>query len=355
MSRDDNSKFRHPPLQVGWIDAPHHRVELGAFALESGEMIADFSVSFAVHGDLNNRKLPIAIVLCAIGSTHHRLDFLIGTGKPLDPRRMRIFAIDAIGNGLSTSPSTSHTQPGFSFPRFSIRDMVNSQKLLLDNLGIAEVDLVIGASMGGMQALQWAVSYPDSMKRIVALTPMAKTSPWAAAINHVARHSLLSRLADDGTHASISADVWEGWTAIMQLIAMRTPYQVDKEFGTAQDMLGWLEKRARWWSDQGFDPVDWVYQSWAYDAHDVGMTPGFDGDTSHGLQSIRVPTLIVTPPLDLYNPIESAEWAATRIPECDLHQVDSVWGHLMASAADTEAAPRLAQIITGFLERTSRR
>ena len=123
----------HPPLQPGWIDAPHYSVDLGDFTLESGHAIKDFSVSFAVHGDLANHALPTAIALCAIGSTHHRLDFLIGPGLALDPTRMRIIAIDAIGNGLTTSPSNSTKQPGMKFPRFSIKDMVRSQKLLLEH------------------------------------------------------------------------------------------------------------------------------------------------------------------------------------------------------------------------------
>src|ERR1700754_644269 len=126
----------HPPMQPGWIDAPHGRLPLPRLLLESGEAIEDFELSYAVHGDADDRSLPVVVALCAIGSSHHRLDFLIGEGRALDPNRARIFAIDAIGNGLSSSPSLSHRQPRLNFPRFTIRDMVNSQRLLMQHLGI---------------------------------------------------------------------------------------------------------------------------------------------------------------------------------------------------------------------------
>lgn len=351
LSSDDPCITRHPPLQPGWVDAPHHRVDLDGFVLESGATIADFSLSFAAHGDLANDRLPVALALCAIGSSHHRLDFLIGPDKPLDPRRMRILAVDAIGNGLTTSPSTSRVQPGLRFPKFTLRDMVSSQKRLLDRLGIARVDLVIGASMGGMQALQWGVSYPHAVGRIVALTPMAKTAPWSAAINHAARHSLLARLHGDGL--DYPGDIWESWTAVMQMIAMRTPRQVDEEFAGADAILAWLAQRAQWWSEQRFHPLDWVYQSWAYDAHDLGTTPGFGGDTARALRAIQAPTLIAAAALDLYNPVESAQWAAGHIPHCEFHRIDSAWGHLMASSADTRSAPLLEGAISAFLARTA--
>ncbi len=145
--------MRHPNMQPGWVDAPHRSVTLGHFAVESGEHIDDLFLSYVVHGDLDDRTRPTVLSLCAIGSTH-RLDFLIGAGRAFDPARVTVIVVDALGNGLSSSPSNSATQGSERFPRFTIRDMVNSQKALLDHLGIVAVECVIGASMGGMQALQ---------------------------------------------------------------------------------------------------------------------------------------------------------------------------------------------------------
>ena len=78
-------------------------------------------------------------------------------------------------------------------------------------------------SLGGMQALQWAVDYPDAVNHVVALTPMAKTAPWAGAINHAARQSLFAKLGVHPRPGDYPAGVWDGWTPIMQMLAMRTP------------------------------------------------------------------------------------------------------------------------------------
>jgi homoserine O-acetyltransferase len=89
---------------------------------------------------------------------------MIGPGKALDTDKYFIVCTDAIANGLSTSPSNSKAQPRMQFPKFTLRDMVQSQyRLMKEKLGIDHVVAVVGPSMGGMQVLQWGVSHPDYM------------------------------------------------------------------------------------------------------------------------------------------------------------------------------------------------
>ena len=335
----------HPPLQAGWIDRPHQLFAPGDFALESGAVIRDFRLSYVVHGELNAERSNAVLALSAISSTHHRLDFLIGAGRALDPAHLAIIAVDAIGNGLSASPSNSVLQPGVAFPRFSIRDMVASQCALLDHLGIARLQAVAGASMGGMQALQWGVSHPQRMARIVAMTPMARTAPWAAAINEASRRAVMA----DPEWATGGTGGWAAWVPLMQLLSGRTPRQLDAAFASPAEVRDWIEERTAWWQAQGFAPVDWVWQSHAYDAHDVGRTPGFEGDTARALAAIRAATLILAPPLDLYNPVEAARWAAQHIPGAVLREIPSDWGHQSASAADPQAAAWLNTEIAAFV------
>ena len=344
----------HPPMQRGWIDALHRQCALGDLALDNGDCIRDFVVSYVVHGP-DEPGVPTALGLCAIGSTHHRLDFLIGPGAPLDTNRMRVIVVDAIGNGLTTSPSTSLRQPGMAFPGFTIGDMVRSQKLLLERLGVERLEVVIGASMGGMQALEWGVRYPEAMARIVALVPLARTPGWTAAINHAARQALagaLNRGASTAPAAPWPPCTWDAWVTVMQLLAVRTPAKVNDEIAGPQALPAWLAERTAWWTGQGFDPIDWIYQSRAYDAHNVGHAPGFDGNTARALQSIRARTLIVAAALDLYNPGACAQWAAAEIPGCRCVTYDSPWGHMLASAADGATAPLLGAEIRQFLGAT---
>jgi homoserine O-acetyltransferase len=338
-------------MQTGWIDSPHRELALGDFGLEGGGAIRDFRLSYVVHGGPPEIEAGclrhadnVVLALSAIASTHHRLDFLVGSGRALDPSRLVVVAVDAIGNGLTTSPSTSVLQRGMAFPRFTIRDMVASQLALIDHLGVSRLRAVIGASMGGMQALQWAVSHGDRIGRLVAMTPMARTTAWAAAVNETSRRALLDQAGDCNGGGD-----WGAWVPLMQMLSGRTPQQVDAEFGGAAEVIEWIRQRSQWWQEQRFAKVDWIYQSLAYDAHDVGTTPGFDGDTRKALQSVTMPALVLAPALDLYNPAPAARWAAQAMPNARFVEIPSPWGHQAASAADAAAAAFLNDTIGSFL------
>jgi homoserine O-acetyltransferase/O-succinyltransferase len=327
--RSFEPRWRHPQLQSGWIDRPHQKIELGDFTLESGEVIRNFEISYVTHGTLAPARDNAILALTAIGSIHHRLDFLIGPGRPLDPDRHFIICADAIGNGMTTSPSNSRAQPDLAFPRFTIRDMVASQQKLLDALGIRMLAAVVGASMGGMQALQWGVSVPDRMRSIVALVPMARTRPWASAMNEVARRILM---LDEGWPSGPYGAGFDAWAAQSRVITNRTPRALE-QVGSAGAVPALVADAVAAARCAGPDPVDWVYQSFAYDVHDVGTTPGFGGDTLAALRSIRAPVLLLVPELDLYNPVEDAIESAQHIPNATLVRVAGHAGH--AVAADT--------------------
>src|SRR5262245_53243022 len=95
---------------------PHQQYWIGDLKLESGETIKDFTISYVTHGRLNAQKSNAILMVTAISGNHHRLDFLIGPGKALDTNTYFVVATDAIGNGLTTSPSNSQAQPRMSFP-----------------------------------------------------------------------------------------------------------------------------------------------------------------------------------------------------------------------------------------------
>jgi len=329
------SRWHHPALQPGWIDRPHQTLELGDLPLESGEVIRDFGISYVTHGARAPADDNVILVLTAIGSTHHRLDFLIGPDRPLDSDRHFIICADAIGNGLTTSPSNSPAQPDLAFPRFTIRDMVESQRRLLDSLRIRQLAAVVGASMGGMQALQWGVSDPDRMRSIVALVPMARTRPWSVAMNEVARRILM---ADPGWPSGPYGSGFDAWAALSRVITNRTPGALESV--AADAVPGLVTEAVAMARRAGPDPVDWIYQSWAYDAHNVGTTPGHGGDTAAALRAIRAPTLLLVPELDLYNPIDDAVEAAELMPNATLVRLGGCAGHAVAA----DSSPQLTDV-----------
>jgi len=343
--------LKHPPLAAGHIDAEHRVAELGDLELESGEVILDYRQSYVTHGTLNRDKFNAVLACISLTGNHHRLDFLIGPGKALDPARHFIIAADPIGNGLSTSPSNSLRQPRMLFPRFTIRDMVESQyRLLTREFGISRLDAVVGASMGGMQALQWAVSHRAYVRRCVAMTPMAKCSPWAVLVTETARSCLMADPAwtGDGFRAEPERG-WRAYTGLMAALLGRTPMALAEFLPDCAEAHLWFEKLLVQNRANGFDAHDYLYQSWAYEAHDVGTTAGFGGNTDGALESIEARTMILAPPLDLFNPAQSARDAATRIPGARFAEIPSLQGHQAATSLKKEDAAFLNQQIQEFL------
>ncbi len=329
----------HAPLQPWQVDADHRSAELGGLALESGASIADFRQTYVTHGTLDAQGSNAVLVLPAITSNHHRLDFLIGPGRALDPARWFVVAVDAVGNGHATSPSNSRQQPRLRFPGFGIRDMVAAQRrLLTEHLGITRLHAVVGASMGGMQALQWAVSHPGFMARAIAMTPMARTSAWSIAVNEATRSCLRADRAwgPEGFSSNPEAG-WRAWVAVQQVLIARAPQALMHDFPNPHEVLPWIAQRQQAWLDAGFDAHDFLYQSWAYDAHDVGGTAGFGGDWRRALASVKARVLVMNPALDFYNPAECAAEAAAAIPGARQVVIPSREGHQaanVASAAD---------------------
>ena len=346
--------MNHPPLAPDHVDAPHRVFAIGALALESGETIADYRQSFVVHGALNDARTNAVLVCPALTATHHRLDFLIGAGKALDPARWCVVVADPIGNGLSTSPSNSATQPGMRFPRFALRDMVEAQRrLLVEHLGIERLHAVVGASMGGMQALQWAVRHPQSVERVVAMTPMARTAPWAMLVTATARACLCADPAWRGDRLGFVARPERGWrayTGLMNALLMRTPDALDAlAIAAPADAHRWLDDLVAQQAAIGFDAHDYLYQSWAYEAHDVGTTPGFGGDTTAALASISARALLLAPALDLFNPASAARAAAAAIPGGTFVEIPSPQGHMAATSLRADDAAFLNATIAAFL------
>ncbi len=330
--------------------------ELGDLELESGEILRDYRQSYVTYGEFDREKSNAVLVCISLAGNHHRLDFLIGPGKALDPAHYFIVAADPISNGLSTSPSNSEHQPGMRFPRITIRDMVESQyRLLTRQFGIPRLQAVIGASMGGMQALQWAVSHRLTMRACVAMTPMAKTSPWAVLVTETARSCLMADPAWTGD--GFSAEPERGWRAyigLMTALLTRTPAALAQFLPDCAEAHLWFEKIHAQNRMSGFDAHDYLYQSWAYEAHDVGTTTGFEGDTEAALDSIEAKTLVLAPPLDLFKPVEAAGAAAAKIPGAQFIEIPSLQGHQAATSLKIEDEAFLNRVIREFLAQHAR-
>ena len=148
------------------------------FTLESGAVLSAAKVAYATFGTLNAAKDNAVLIASYYGADYHGYDFLIGSGKALDPAKYFIVATEMFGNGFSSSPSnTPAPLSGPDFPAIAIRDNVEASRRVLEHLGVAHVRAVVGFSMGAEQAFQWAVSHPAFMDGIVPWCGTAKTYP----------------------------------------------------------------------------------------------------------------------------------------------------------------------------------
>jgi homoserine O-acetyltransferase len=324
----------------------------GNLTLENGSVIKDFELSYTTQGTLNADKSNAILMVTAIGGNHHRIDYLIGPGKALDTEKYFVICTDAIGNGLTSSPSNSKLQPNINFPEFNIRDMVNSQhRLIEDHFGIKKLVAVVGASMGGMQALQWAVSYPNSMEAIVPIIPLSKTNAWTTGVLEMLRQSIMTDPNYQGGKYDKPVEqgmrLWSGW---LSGVIVRTPAYQDQLNATPEAEIEYLKKV----QDGGWkrmDANDWIWQSRAYDRHDVGQTKGFNGDTSAALKAIKAKTLILAGTGDLLNPEADAKQSAKLIPGSKYLAINDhlPMGHLSGAGASSQENTFQYKTIAEFL------
>ncbi|TCP54733.1 homoserine O-acetyltransferase [Tumebacillus sp. BK434] len=165
-------------------------LQIGAVELESGAVLPDVEIAYAAYGTLNERG-DNAILVCHALTGDAQADQwwapLIGPGKVLDINRYYVVCSNVLGGCAgSTGPKT---RP--AFPTVTIRDMVAAQKRLLEQLGVRCLQLVLGGSMGGLQAIEWAVSDPKFVRRCAPIAASAKLSALAIAYNHVMREAIL--------------------------------------------------------------------------------------------------------------------------------------------------------------------
>lgn len=145
-------------------DGVQQFAEFGDFKLRDGGVVHEFRLGYRTLGKLNSGKSNAVLWPTWIGGKSQDLLPFVGPGNVVDTNKYFVVLIDAIGNGVSSSPSNSKRQPLMKYPEFTIRDMVEAEhRLCTDVLQLSHLYAVLGISMGGMQAFEWVVAYPDFM------------------------------------------------------------------------------------------------------------------------------------------------------------------------------------------------
>ena len=179
-----------------------------ALPLQSGASIREYDLSFETYGTLNADKSNAVLICHALNASHHVAGTyagqdksegwwhnMIGPGKPLDTERFFVIGVNNLGSCFgSTGPMHTHPDTGrvygADFPVVTVEDWVNAQARLLDALGIQTLAAVMGGSLGGMQALSWALQYPDRVRHAVVIASAPNLTAENIAFNEVARRAI---------------------------------------------------------------------------------------------------------------------------------------------------------------------
>jgi homoserine O-acetyltransferase len=302
------------------LQAQQQFANLGDFKLESGEVIYGCKIGYRTLGKLNDEKSNVILYSTWFGGTSQMLSNLIGDGKDklLDSTNYFIICVDALGNGVSTSPSNSEKQRNEKFPSFTMRDIVATQyKLLHDVLGFEKIYAAVGGSMGSMQALQLAVSYPEFVEKVIAYVP----TPWSSSYDMLlwsTREQLITSAHQCGMS---EREIFKSINMLTQLVA-RTPdwYVENNPREKFPEILKSFDKDApTYWNS-----YDYLYQLRAMISHDISR--GFSSKEELKNHIKAEIFLIISRQDHILHPSSSLEFA--RIMNCKTLILDDNCGHL---------------------------
>lgn len=191
---------------LGIVSSMNYEIP-GIFKLESGKILSHVRIEYEMYGKMNPDKSNVILICHALTGDAHAAGFhagdkkpgwwniLIGPNKAFDTERYCIVCSNIIGGCKgSTGPSSINPETGkpygISFPILTIADMVNAQKKLVEHLGVKQLFAVAGGSMGGMQVLQWTISYPEMVKKAIAIATTASTTPQQIAFGAIGRKAI---------------------------------------------------------------------------------------------------------------------------------------------------------------------
>ena len=375
-----------PGMPVGgrkFADFPHDR----PFALDGGKVLSSVSIAYESWGTLNEDATN-AILICHAwtGDSHVSgaaeegnptpgwWEGVVGPGKAIDTNKWFVVCSNVIGGCQgSTGPATAHPEDGqlygSRFPVITVRDMVRAQVRLTDMLGIRAWHSVVGGSMGGMQVLEWAVTFPDRVKTIIPIATCAQATAQQIAWGAIGRRAIrLDPKWRNGEYydAATGEGPWEGLAIARMLsqVTFRSDNVFNERFGRALvDMdadyngLGlWDRFEVEGYLDhhgdrliRRFDTNSYLIIGKAMDLHDIARGRG-TLDTA--MSRIKAPTLVLGISSDILYPTYQQKQIHSMLTEKGVDstyvEIDSPHGHdAFLINFDQVGAP-----IKSFLERT---
>jgi len=307
------------------------------FQLESGEYLPEFQLYYTTYGKLNDDKSNVIWICHAFSGNSDFTEWwsgLFGEGKLYDPKNHFVICVNMLGGcygstgPLSENPVTN--MPYFhDFPLLTNKDLVNSYKLIREHLNIDRIHTVIGCSMGGQQAIEWAVEEPDLFDHLVAIGANAKHSPWAIAFNETQRMAIAADQTWKENHEAAGMEGMKAARAV-GLLSYRNYvcYEAKQHEGTDEIFDNF--KASSYQNYQGekmkkrFNAFSYWIISKAMDSQNVGRGRG---GLVKALKKIKAKSLFLGIDNDILFPTIEQKFLTENVSGAVYGEIDSIYGH----------------------------
>jgi homoserine O-acetyltransferase len=351
--------------------------ERNPLKLQSGESLSPIDIAYETYGTLNPTGTNAMLICHALTANAHAAglhknnpetagwwDPLIGPGKAFDTDKYFVICSNILGSCYGTTgPSSVNPRTGakyrLAFPDFTIRDIVTIQKSLVDFLGVKKLASVAGSSLGGMQVLEWGVTYPDFCETIIPISTAAEQSPWCIALNSAARAGITSDAEWQGGFYVRQPSKGLSVARMVGMISYRSAEEFGQRFGRKRRFDGIATRDVEnpfeiesYLTHQGlklaerFDANTYLYLSHATDSHDLCYGRG---DIATVLGNITAKALCIGVSTDIRYPPREQKELALHIPDATYAEIQSIHGH----DAFLIEFDQLASFISDFLETKS--
>lgn len=307
------------------------------FELECGERLPGIEIYYHTsHTSAHGRQVIwICHALTANSDPSEWWPELVGLGKPLDTDKYFVICANILGSCYgSTGPQSVNPATGkpylLDFPVISVRDMVRAHEILREHLGIEKIDLLIGGSSGGFQAVEWAVSEPNIIENLCLLACNARISPWGTAFNESQRMVLQ---ADATFFAANSAEGGREGLECARSIALLsyrsydgyclTQAEADDDCFSAKSASSYQRYQGKKLADR-FNAYSYYYLTLSLDTHNVGRGRG---GVATALSQIKASTLCIAIDSDVLFPPAEIKRMSSHIPGSALEIISSHYGH----------------------------
>lgn len=303
------------------------------FYLEQGGVLPKVEIAYTTHGQLNHNRSNVIWICHALTANANPVEWwtgLVGENFLIDPQKYFIVCANVLGSCYGTTGPLWGENPFYShFPLVTIRDMVNAHILLANHLGIDQIALLLGGSLGGQQVLEWSIIEPNRIKKQVLIATNALHSAYGVAFNESQR---LAIFADPTYAENIPAGGQKGLKAArsIALISYRTYDAYNQTQKEKDDNVVTGFKAAGYQQYQGnklvsrFNAYSYVALSRSMDSHNVGRDRG---SVETALKTVAAQTFCIGISSDILFPPVEQQFLQQHIPNARYFEIDSLYGH----------------------------